>query len=36
MNVYQDCTGILERNPQMKAAEGFEKIDAEWLAVRLA
>ena len=36
MNVYQDCSGILERNPQMKAAEGFEKIDAEWLAVRLA
>ena len=36
MNVYQDCSGILERNPQMKAAKGFEKIDAEWLAVRLA
>ena len=36
MNVYQDCSGILERNPQMKAAEGFEKIDAEWLAARLA
>ena len=36
MNVYQDCMGILERNPQMKAAEGFEKIDAEWLSARLA
>lgn len=36
MNVYQDCAGILERNPQMKPAEGFEKIDAEWLSARLA
>ena len=36
MNVYQDCSGILERNPQMKPADGFEKVDAEWLAARLA
>ena len=36
LNVYQDCSGILERNPQMKASEGFEKIDADWLAARLA
>lgn len=36
MNVYQDCSGILERNPQMKASEGFERIDADWLAARLA
>ena len=36
MNVYQDCAGILERNPQMRAAEGFELIDAEWLSGKLA
>lgn len=36
MNVYQDCTGILERNPQMKPSEGFELIDAAWLSSRLA
>ena len=35
-NVYQDCAGILERNPQIRPAEGFEKIDAEWLASKLA
>ena len=35
-NVYQDCAGILERNPQMRPAEGFEKIDADWLSSKLA
>jgi len=30
-NVYQDCAGILERNPQIKPADGFERIDADWL-----
>lgn len=35
-NVYQDCAGILERNPQMKPADGFVRIDADWLASRLA
>ena len=35
-NVYQDCAGILERNPQIRPADGFEKIDAEWLASKLA
>ena len=35
-NVYQDCAGILERNPQIRPADGFERIDAEWLAARLA
>ena len=34
-NVYQDCAGILERNPQIKPADGFEKIDAEWLGSKL-
>ena len=36
MNVYQDCTGILERNPQMKPAAGFETVDATWLSSKLA
>ena len=35
-NVYQDCSGILERNPQVKPAEGFAKVDSEWLASVLA
>lgn len=30
-NVYQDCSGILERNPQIKPADGFARIDADWL-----
>ena len=30
-NVYVDCIGIVERNPIMKPADGFEKIDADWL-----
>ena len=30
-NVYQDCSGILERNPQIKPADGFSRIDADWL-----
>ena len=35
-NVYQDCAGILERNPQIRPAEGFSRIDADWLASKLA
>lgn len=34
-NVYQDCAGILERNPQIKPAEGFTRIDSGWLSSRL-
>ena len=30
-NVYEDCTGIVERNPHIKPGSGFEKIDASWL-----
>ena len=30
-NVYQDCASILERNPQIKPADGFAKVDADWL-----
>jgi len=35
-NVYQDCAGILERNPQIKPAEGFARIDSDWLSSVLA
>lgn len=31
-NVYEDCTGILQRNPQIKPSEGFEKVDSGWLS----
>ena len=30
-NVYEDCMGIMQRNPSMKPGEGFEKIDSAWL-----
>ena len=35
-NVYQDCAAILERNPQIKPAEGFAKVDADWLSSVMA
>lgn len=35
-NVYQDCEGILSRNPQIKPADGFSQINADWLSERLA
>ena len=35
-NVYQDCAGILSRNPQIKPAEGFSRIDADWLSSVMA
>ena len=34
-NVYEDCLGILERNPHIKPDEGFEKIDSEWLSSKM-
>ena len=36
MHVYQDCSGILERNPQVKPEDGFARVDAEWLSSVLA
>ncbi len=30
-NVYEDCRGIVQRNPSIRPAEGFAKIDAYWL-----
>ena len=35
-NVYQDCAGILERNPQVRPDDGFAKVDADWLSSKLA
>lgn len=29
-NVYEDCRGILQRNPAVKPAKGFARVDAEW------
>lgn len=30
-NVYEDCEGIVSRNPHIKPGSGFERIDASWL-----
>lgn len=36
-NVYQDCEGILSRNPQIRPSTNtFERIDPTWLSTRLA
>ena len=35
-NVYQDCAGILERNPQIRPEDGFTKVDADWLNSMMA
>ena len=31
-NVYEDCRGILQRNPSVQAGPGFARVDAAWLA----
>lgn len=31
-HVYEDCRGILARNPSVRPDEGFAKVDAAWLA----
>ena len=30
-NVYEDCMAILRRNPSIRPAEGFAKVDSDWL-----
>ncbi len=35
-NVYQDCEGILSRNPHINPGDGFVTVDSNWLASRLA
>lgn len=29
-NVYEDCEGIIRRNPSVRPAEGFARVDAKW------
>lgn len=31
-NVYEDCAGIIRRNPSLKPSGGFPKIDQAWIA----
>lgn len=31
-NVYEDCLGIIQRNPHIKPSVPFEKVDMEWLS----
>lgn len=35
-NVYEDCCGILKRNPASRPGAGFVKVDADWLATIFA
>lgn len=36
-NVYQDCLGIVSRNPAMhKAAEGLSRVNSSWISAFLA
>lgn len=34
-NVYEDCRGIIKRNPDVVPAPGFSHIDSEWLATKM-
>ena len=34
--VYGDCCGILSRNPAVRPAPGFVRVDAAWLSERMA
>lgn len=31
-NVYEDCRGIIQRNPSMRPGTGFVRVDGEWIA----
>ena len=33
-NVYEDCRGILRRNPSMSLAPGFHEINSSWVETR--
>ena len=33
-NVYEDCRGILQRNPALRPAPGFARVDAAFIASR--
>lgn len=32
LNVYEDCLGIISRNPNLKPEPGFAKIDSSWVS----
>jgi len=34
-HVYEDCLGILQRNPALRPASGFARVDAAWIEERL-
>lgn len=34
-NVYEDCLGIVKRNPNVRPAPGFSTIDAAWLSTKM-
>ncbi|MGM9739983.1 MAG: CpXC domain-containing protein [Candidatus Cryptobacteroides sp.] len=34
-NVYEDCRGIVQRNPSVRPGKGFARVDAKWLATRI-
>lgn len=34
-NVYEDCMGILQRNPALTPEDGFAKIDAGWILAKM-
>jgi hypothetical protein len=31
-NVYEDCAGIIRRNPSVKPSAGFARIDSDWVS----
>ena len=31
-HVYEDCRGILQRNPAVQPDKGFAQIDQDWIA----
>ena len=31
-NVYEDCRGIIQRNPSVRPGPGFVRVDADWIA----
>lgn len=32
LNVYEDCCGILSRNPSIEVEEGFARVDSDWVS----
>lgn len=34
-NVYEDCLGIIKRNPDIVPTPGFASVDSEWLSTKM-